>query len=116
MQLESQKENVSSTTESKIANIHYFQSKSSEYQSQLVQLKHTLQQSGFSPDIFHQTLIKLAQQLQDIKKSTEPKFAELNNYNNLPPDTTLAAVKLEEAKHQLVLLEEQLNFSINQFL
>mmetsp|Transcript_18858 Transcript_18858/g.26371 ORF Transcript_18858/g.26371 Transcript_18858/m.26371 type:complete len:295 (-) Transcript_18858:1-885(-) len=115
-QLDSQKDTILAVTETKIANIKYFQSKSSEYQTQLAGLKQTLHESGFSPDIFHQTLVKLSQELQDIQKSIQPKLIQLKSYNDLPPDTTLALVKLEEARHQLSVLEDQLNFSINQFL
>lgn len=63
--------------------------------------------------IFHNSLVKKAEDVRVTKEKMKPIKAKLDGYNSLPPDIYQAKVKVEEAKMQLELLERQLSMSID---
>jgi len=101
-----------------LKNTSYFISKSEEYESTLSELQDMMSASGITSAgfPFHQSIIQLSQELQELRISISPKLIKLQSYNQLPPDFSLAKLKIEETRKQLKELEEQLSSMINQFL
>ncbi|XP_057312017.1 uncharacterized protein LOC130650130 [Hydractinia symbiolongicarpus] len=65
------------------------------------------------PHITHETLLRLAQEVKELKSEVQPLLSKYKMYRSLPPDVNLAKVKIEEAKRQLMKLEAQLQTDID---
>jgi len=98
-----------SLVQSQIQNLDYFKAKNKEYQITLKKLKLILDRSGYKSNISHDTLIELKNELESLKNDIKPLKEEIANYKNLPPDETLAKVKISEAKQNLERLEKELS-------
>ncbi|XP_033634493.1 HAUS augmin-like complex subunit 1 [Asterias rubens] len=88
-------------------------SKAREYTSQLHQLQAQLDQSSVEPSLYHQSLVKLSEELAALNTELAPLKSKLDSYHNLPPDVSLARVKIEEAKRELGRMEAELSRNID---
>eukprot|EP01094_Clydonella_sp_ATCC50884_P011271 TRINITY_DN2107_c0_g1_i1.p1 TRINITY_DN2107_c0_g1~~TRINITY_DN2107_c0_g1_i1.p1 ORF type:complete len:263 (-),score=83.35 TRINITY_DN2107_c0_g1_i1:1151-1903(-) len=100
------------TLKSHAANLPYFVSKSKEYLRQINDMKGELQQSGARPHLLHHQLVAIADEIGELDAAMAPGKATLAAYKDLPPDISLARVKLEQEKQRLARLEQQLQEQI----
>lgn len=99
---------ASSVNQERLQNLKYFQRKTQEYSVTLQGLKDTLSKNGAHSSIYHSTLKQLADHLQALEAQNNEKQAQLEGFQFIPPDITLAKAKIEEAAIQLLQLEEQI--------
>eukprot|EP01113_Clastostelium_recurvatum_P043657 TRINITY_DN7259_c0_g1_i3.p1 TRINITY_DN7259_c0_g1~~TRINITY_DN7259_c0_g1_i3.p1 ORF type:complete len:327 (+),score=82.76 TRINITY_DN7259_c0_g1_i3:22-981(+) len=116
----------------RMAEAQYYQSKADEYQVTLEELQDVLSATGlyneaetqvkspdmdpmddtFDPDplpaLSHTRLTQLADKLVALQAQTAPHMQTLQSYRDLPPDLSLARVRIEEAKLELARLDEAL--------
>lgn len=104
----------SKTTQEKVQTLKYLESKSKEYSSTLQTLKDTMKQQGASPSIYHGSLQQLHEQLEKLESQNNEKQAQLDGFNKLPADATLAKLKIEEAAAHLLQLEDQISKQVTQ--
>src|SRR5690606_37615800 len=81
---EEQKQN-SQSMKSKEQNLLYLRNKIVQYKMQIDQLQKQLKQSGVTEKITHGELLKLSNQIEELKKKMKPKLDKLTTYHNLPP-------------------------------
>ena len=69
--------------------------------------QHRLQSAGFQDHLSHESIVALSQQIDQLNTQIQPLDEQLKTYQQLPPDITLARIKLSEARQQLIELEDQ---------
>ncbi|XP_041463717.1 HAUS augmin-like complex subunit 1 [Lytechinus variegatus] len=111
--LEEQAKEEGPKLEDKMRQAGFFQSKSKEYDAQLENLEYKLHETGVEPSLYHQSLVALSQELESLDSRLSPLKAKLDSYQNLPPNESLAKVKVEEAKRQLAAMEAELSRKID---
>ena len=84
-----------------------------DYRHQIKDKHRQLLESGVNPELYHQAIVKRAEELQAIKDKMAPMMVKLDSYHSLPPDVALATVRLEEAKRELSSLEVELSKNID---
>eukprot|EP01104_Vermistella_antarctica_P008644 TRINITY_DN2175_c0_g2_i1.p1 TRINITY_DN2175_c0_g2~~TRINITY_DN2175_c0_g2_i1.p1 ORF type:complete len:285 (+),score=53.30 TRINITY_DN2175_c0_g2_i1:235-1089(+) len=114
-QFQEQAANQTSEVATHLRNVSYMDSKGKEYGATLNQLKTSLASSGVSADIYHSALVVVYEELQALQRRTEPKLAALQAYHDLPPDLSLAKVRLEDARKELSDVHAELANTIGQF-
>ncbi|XP_046854163.1 HAUS augmin-like complex subunit 1 [Xenia sp. Carnegie-2017] len=92
----------------------FLKQKSSEYEQQLHHLQSILINVNLKPDLFHKALERKYEDILKVEDELKPLKTKLDNYHSLPPNMSLAKVKLEEARIELETLEEQLTKDIEQ--
>ncbi|XP_020914358.1 HAUS augmin-like complex subunit 1 isoform X2 [Exaiptasia diaphana] len=81
--------------------------------------KPVLEKRSHETEFFHNKakqyhkIVREAEDVNYLKEKSKPLKDKLEIYQDLPPDLSLAKVKVEEAKLQLARLEEQLSSNIN---
>jgi len=116
MLFEEQRQSQEKVLENRKRNLEYLESKSEEYKETLQKFEENLKLSGNLTGIEHSTLVKLGKELADLTKTLESKIATLHSYHQLPPDISLARIKLEEARNKFFQLEEQLDRNLNELM
>eukprot|EP01102_Stenamoeba_stenopodia_P010875 TRINITY_DN3314_c0_g1_i1.p1 TRINITY_DN3314_c0_g1~~TRINITY_DN3314_c0_g1_i1.p1 ORF type:complete len:345 (-),score=74.45 TRINITY_DN3314_c0_g1_i1:53-1045(-) len=99
-------------TEVQKQNLSYFASKSREYQATLHNLKENSRRSGVTEELFHHSLVRLSQEIEQVRKETAPMKTKLQAYHDLPPDIDLAMLQIQQARNQLAELEAALSLSL----
>lgn len=106
--LEEQTKKQGRELEKKAKQSAFLQVKASDYKVQAKKLNRELSRSGVDPTIYHATLVKLSQELEELQKKVQAMKTKLASYHSLPPDLALSRAKVEETKHELAKLEEEL--------
>lgn len=91
----------------KAAQSDFLQKKTRDYRSTIRQLTKELSSVGLESSISHDTLVKKSDNLKELKTRLQTIRNKLDSYHALPPDLTLARVKVEEARHQLAEIEAE---------
>ncbi|XP_071965489.1 HAUS augmin-like complex subunit 1 isoform X2 [Antedon mediterranea] len=99
--LEDQSKNAGPELEKKIRTTGFLHNKIREYAAKRQQLKDQLNENGFSESYSHQSLVKEAEYLGNLKAKLVPLKSKLDSYHCLPPNITLTKVKIEEARQEL---------------
>merc|ERR1712178_230692 len=92
----------------KVKNSRFLEKKAEHYRNLVRKLQVELNQTGMDRSLFHSKLVKRAEELEELKKRLQPMRAKLDSYQALPPDVSLAKVKVEEAKAELAAIEGEL--------
>ena len=100
--------------EERLNSLKYLDNKAREYSANLLGLKDTLKKTGAQPSLYHATLQQLHDQLEQIEADNNDKRTQLEGFKQVPPDASLATLKIEEASAYLVQLEEQIARQVNQ--
>ncbi|XP_038077648.1 HAUS augmin-like complex subunit 1 [Patiria miniata] len=111
--LEEQAEYQGPELEKKAQQAGVLNSKAKEYQAQLHQLQTQLEENNVEPSLYHQSLVKLSEELTALNAELTPLKSKLDSYHNLPPDISLAKVRIEEAKRELGRMEAELSKNID---
>ncbi|KAK4304560.1 hypothetical protein Pmani_023441 [Petrolisthes manimaculis] len=82
---------------------YYVKEKRKDYISDMNYYEAKLNQVGMTKNIMHSTLCKQWAQLKEVEQQVSSLETKLKSYN-LPPDMTLAEVKVEEARQKLASL------------
>lgn len=93
----------------KAAQSDFLQKKARGYRTSIKQLTKELSSADVDASIHHETLVKNAENLQELKKRLHSTRSKLDSYHTLPPDLSLAKVKVEEAKQELAMIEAELD-------
>lgn len=99
--------------EKKAKQAEFLQQKSREYRRTINQLQKELTAAHVEPSIYHGTLVKKSEGLKELKARLQTVQAKLDSYHALPPDLSLARVKVEETKQELANLEAELTQHID---
>lgn len=91
----------------------FLQNKTKDYSKQMQELKIELEKNGVDPTIYHQNLVKLAEELENIQNKIVPLKSKLDSYRSLPPNISLARVKIEEMRRELATVEAELSKNID---
>ncbi len=84
----------------------YFKVKKGEYERDAGDISSRLARAGFDAEkLSHAALVGLAEQIRTLDAQLEPLDAQLASFASLPPDLTLAHVRVAEARQQLAALE-----------
>ncbi|XP_077989440.1 HAUS augmin-like complex subunit 1 [Glandiceps talaboti] len=111
--LEEKSEDEEPKLKQKCQNEGFLQAKAKQYKERLQYSKDKLNGSGVDASIYHDSLLKKAEELKELKKQISPLRAKLDTYHQLPADPSLAQVKVEEAKKELATLESEILKGIN---
>lgn len=98
----------------RLQNLKYLDTKAKEYSATLQSLKDALKKQGAHAGIYHSTLQQISDQLKVLESQNNDKQAQLEGFKQLPPDATLAKVKIEEAAAYLLQLEDSISRQVNQ--
>jgi hypothetical protein len=92
----------------------YFSAKSAEYVREREDIAAKLARAGFDPDtLSHEALVRLANQIRQVEEQQiAPLDAALAPYASLPPDITLAHVRVAAARQELAELEGEFNAQV----
>ncbi|KXJ22669.1 HAUS augmin-like complex subunit 1 isoform X1 [Exaiptasia diaphana] len=91
----------------------FFHNKAKQYHKIVREAEEYQKSLRLESSIFHENLVKKSEDVNYLKEKSKPLKDKLEIYQDLPPDLSLAKVKVEEAKLQLARLEEQLSSNIN---
>ncbi|KAK7089847.1 HAUS augmin-like complex subunit 1 [Littorina saxatilis] len=92
--------------------VSFLQSKIQEYAKLLSKLKDSVSRTGVDSSVFHESLVKRAQDLLKLEDELGPLKKKLQAYNELPPDISQAKLKLVELRRHLEHLEDELSKKI----
>lgn len=113
-QLESESRDAAADLDAKRKQVTYFHVKTKEYERETKELEAVLSSSGFSPEWSHESIVALSDEIASIGARIEPLDQQLQTYHQLPPDLTLARIRVAEARQQLAELEDQFSSDIRQ--
>eukprot|EP00039_Didymoeca_costata_P010798 m.146284 g.146284 ORF g.146284 m.146284 type:complete len:298 (+) comp14966_c0_seq18:185-1078(+) len=89
----------------RIAKTKFFNQKAADYEAQIALLESKLRDNGYSYDISHSGLLQRAKEQQKLSDRGDELKTSLDKYLSLPPDLSLASVKLWEAKEALAKVD-----------
>lgn len=87
--------------------------KAKQYQERFDELLDYQKQTKLEPTLYHNALEKKYEDVLQLEEELKPLKSKLETYHSLPPDISLAKVKVEEVKRELAALEEQLTKNID---
>jgi hypothetical protein len=99
--------------EQKKKQMPYFTVKRLEYNTSITELERRLTASGFEEALTHESLVALAEEVTQLHAQIDPIDEKLRTFAALPPDMTLARVRVAEARQQLANLEEEFSNHIS---
>ncbi|XP_065060465.1 HAUS augmin-like complex subunit 1 isoform X1 [Rhopilema esculentum] len=88
--------------------MQFLKGKSEEYKAFIGDIQEINSKNGVSSDIHHDTLKQVHQELTEIQGQINAIKIRLSEFHSLPPDMSLARVKIEEARQELQKLESDL--------
>ncbi|KAK2167301.1 hypothetical protein NP493_1282g00032 [Ridgeia piscesae] len=91
--LEGQTKKQGQELEKKAKQAAFLQVKASDYKVQAKKLNRELSRSGVDPSIYHGTLVKLSQEMEELQKKVQAMKTTLASYHSLPPDLALSRAK-----------------------
>lgn len=91
----------------------FMRNKAKEYKTQVHKLESLLEKNGVDASIYHSSLVKRAEELEELKQEIFSLREKLEGYHGLPPDAIQAHMKLDEIKEKVTSLEEELNRRID---
>jgi uncharacterized coiled-coil DUF342 family protein len=112
-QVEQQRRDQELIVQKRIENIGYLKRKAQDYEQEIIPLQNQLQQVLIAArldtleNVQHSALIKLYQQVIEMREALEPKLQKLSSYHNLPPDVDSVRYRIVEAKGELSKLEQE---------
>ncbi|XP_039589318.1 HAUS augmin-like complex subunit 1 isoform X2 [Passer montanus] len=93
-------------------NLKFLEDKSKDMKIRIRDAENELVARGLDKSLTHEALMKSSEELAALHKKMEPLKMELASYLDLPPSILLAQVKVEEAKRELKVLDEELSREI----
>jgi hypothetical protein len=87
--------------------------KAADYSRLLQEAESDLKDQGMNDDISYSRLMKQYKELNELREQLQPERVKVHAYHCLPPDISLARLKIEELRHELASLEDQLLKKIN---
>ena len=88
--------------------ISYLNNKKKEYENSILSLTAEIEKSGYRPHLSHSSLVQMKEDEERLRKEMEPKEKEVRGYGELPPDVSLATLKVEETRRVLASLEKEI--------
>jgi len=93
----------------RMSEVRYLQGKTAECHATMQKLKEEISASGVSNEITHSALVKLNKEWKVVHEKTEPLLESLKKYHQLPPDATLATIKIDDARREVARLNQQIS-------
>ena len=113
-QFEESREKKLSTHSAIIQTISYLDNKKREYDQTIQTLTREVEKSNFSPAISHENLTLLYEQYHVLQEEIEPKERRLATYQDLPPDISLATLKVEETRQKILKIEREMQTKMDE--
>ncbi|XP_074320588.1 AUGMIN subunit 1-like isoform X1 [Silene latifolia] len=89
-------------------NLAVMMSNEREYNQRCSNYKAVLNRVGYTPEISHEVLVEMAEHRKELDRKLKPILDTLRSYQDLPPDQTLASLKIEDKKIQYAAEERRL--------
>ncbi|XP_031452935.1 HAUS augmin-like complex subunit 1 [Phasianus colchicus] len=99
-------------SESRLQNLQFLKDKSEDLRIRIKIAEEKLTTSGLNQSLMHESLVNLSEKLDGMQKEMVHVKRKLDCYLDLPPNLSLARVKVEEAKRELNALEEKFSKKI----
>jgi len=93
----------------RLARTDFLKQKTHGYTRQIRQLEHDIQASGYEDGLSHSAIVRIAKEYNELITAAAALRERIQKFKNLPPDLSLAGIKLEEARR----LNAQLTLQIN---
>nr|KAF6471367.1 HAUS augmin like complex subunit 1 [Molossus molossus] len=88
--------------DNRLQNMDFLKAKSEEFRFGIRTAEEKLSARGMEASLSHQSLVALSEKLAELKQQTIPVKKKLESYLDLMPNPSLAQMKIEEAKRELV--------------
>uniref|UniRef100_A0A8C3L035 HAUS augmin like complex subunit 1 n=1 Tax=Chrysolophus pictus TaxID=9089 RepID=A0A8C3L035_CHRPC len=92
-------------SESRLQNLQFLKDKSEDLRIRIKTAEKQLATSGLDQSLMHESLVNLSEKLDGMQREMVHVKRKLDCYLDLPPNLSLARVKVEEAKRELNALE-----------
>uniref|UniRef100_A0A8B9NWH9 HAUS augmin like complex subunit 1 n=1 Tax=Apteryx owenii TaxID=8824 RepID=A0A8B9NWH9_APTOW len=89
--------------ESRSQNLKFLKDKSEDFKIRIKAAEEQLSATGLDQSLTHQSLVNLSEKLAELEQEIVPLKTKLESYLDLTPNPSLAQVKIEEAKRELLL-------------
>ncbi|TRY63898.1 hypothetical protein TCAL_07263 [Tigriopus californicus] len=93
--------------------MEFLKEKQVEYAKTVAKYESVLHKNGYRPELEHEALMAMKEQMDDLQNTLKPLKAKLESYQALPPNVELAKAKVAEAQAQLLELTHQLTHEIS---
>ncbi|KAL0480997.1 HAUS augmin-like complex subunit 1 [Acrasis kona] len=113
---EQEKRASDDTVEKRREHIEYLKKKAEDYEQQIGPLRGEIEkmlsaaQIDSLGEIQHTTIVKMYQDVIELKSKVEPKLQKLASYHNLPPDENGVKVSIIQAESELRSLEDKFKY------
>ncbi|XP_051019184.1 HAUS augmin-like complex subunit 1 [Acomys russatus] len=94
--------------DSRLQNVDFLKAKAAEFRFGIKAAEEQLSARGMDASLSHRSLVALSEKLSELKQQTVPLKKKLESYLDLMPNSSLAQVKIEEAKRELDAIEAEL--------
>ncbi|XP_054907616.1 HAUS augmin-like complex subunit 1 isoform X2 [Poeciliopsis prolifica] len=98
----------SAKEEERLLNMDFVTAKTQELRIRQQRLEAQLVSRNMDKSITHQAIVQLSEELRALQNEIIPLKKKLGSYMDLSPSPSLAQVKIEEAKRELVALDSKL--------
>lgn len=99
--------------EERFYNMEFVTTKKKELRKRQERWEAELRSRNLEACLSHQELLRLSEEVVDLRKETAPLKKKLEPYMDLSPNPSLAQVKVEEAKRELATLDCHLEKNLN---
>ncbi|XP_015132764.1 HAUS augmin-like complex subunit 1 isoform X1 [Gallus gallus] len=99
-------------SENRLQNLQFLEDKSEDLKIRIKTAEEQLAASGLDQSLLHESLVSMSEKLAEMQEEMVHVKKKLEYYLDLPPNLSLARVKVEEAKRELNALEEEFSKQI----
>ncbi|XP_026226951.1 HAUS augmin-like complex subunit 1 [Anabas testudineus] len=103
----------SAKAEERLLNMDFVTAKAKELSIRRERAEAQLVSRNMDKSITHQAVVQLSEEVNTLKQEIIPLKKKLEPYMDLSPSPSLAQVKIEEAKRELVALDSQLEINVD---
>ncbi|CAG5873324.1 HAUS augmin-like complex subunit 1 [Menidia menidia] len=103
----------SAKAEERLLTMGFVKAKAQELSQRQDKSEAQLVSRNMDKSITHQAIVQLSEDVNALKKEIIPLKKKLEPYMDLSPSPSLAQVKIEEAKRELVALDSQLEMNVD---
>jgi len=113
--MSSMRARASADAQAKLKQLPYFAAKKAEYERERDSLSSALQRAGWDESLSHEALVALAAEVRALEeRDIAPLDQALAPFAALPPDLTLAHVRVAAARQELAELEQDFTLQVQQ--
>ncbi|XP_061874146.1 HAUS augmin-like complex subunit 1 isoform X2 [Colius striatus] len=89
-------------------NMEFLKHKCEELKMKIRSVEEKITATGLEQSLTHESLMNLSKKLSELQAEVVPLDKELEYYQDLTPNPSLAQVKIEEVKQELAVMDEEI--------